>query len=352
MAVDKSSVSYMKGYLKHAMEFEKYVYIWSQAMNDANCRMRQIYDERKRLENTKAATKKRLTSLEDTNERQHRYKESEAARYRKKTKNTLVTTFVLLALLFLVGAGIGYALLNEPDITFAIPRGAVIPVLGLSVMVVGSIFTGILPICLGVFFSNKRKAVQFEEEAKELASRTSERRQQMILQAQESEAENDWVVNHIEEAVVSERQEEIQNALIAAKNNLAQIYSENVLPPKYRSLTAVATLYEYLETGRCNTIRGHGGIYDTYEVEKIQLEQLYQMMQTNAKLSNIEENQRYICQELRQANRTLSSINSSLTEIEKTNAEIAKNTAISAAANQQTAAAVRWMAWNAWANGY
>ncbi len=352
MAVDKSSVSYMKGYLKHAIEFEKYVYIWSQAMDEVNCRMRQIYSERKRLESTKATARTRLASLDDTNERQRRYKESEAARYRKKSKNALVTTVVLLILLFLIGVGIGYALLNDPDTTFIIPRGAVIPVLGVTVMIVGSLFTGILPICLGVFFSNKSKAVRFQKEAKQLASRASGRRQEIILQAQESEAENDWIVNNIEESVVSQRQEEIHNALITAKNNLLQIYSENVLPQKYRSLTAVATLYEYLETGRCNTIQGHGGIYDTYEVEKIHLAQLQQMVQMNETLSRIEDNQRYICQELRQANRTLPSINASLSEIEKTNAEIAKNTAISAAANQQTAAAAQWMAWRAWANGY
>ena len=174
----------------------------------------------------------------------------------------------------------------------------------------------------------------------------------MILQAQESQAENDWIVNNIEETVVNQRQEEIHNALVAAKNSLMQIYSENVLPQKYRTLTAVATLYEYLETGRCNTIQGHGGIYDTYEVESLHLAQLQQMVQMNQTLSRMEDNQRYICQELRQANLTLSSINASLNEIEKTNAEIAKNTAISAAANQQTAVATSWLAWRAWANGY
>lgn len=307
MAVNKNSVSYMKGYLKHAIEFEKYVYIWSQAMDEVNSRMRQIYSERRRLENTKATARNRLTSLEDTNERQRRYKESEAVRYRKNAKIALILGFVFIA---------------------------------------------ILPICVGVYFFNKNKAICLEEEAKQFASKASARRQEMILQAQESEAENDWIVNNIEETVVNQRQEEIHNALIAAKNNLMQIYSENVLPQKYRTLTAVATLYEYLETGRCNTIQGHGGIYDTYEVESLHLAQLQQMVQMNRTLSRMEDNQRYICQELRQANRTLSSINASLNEIEKTNAEIAKNTAISAAANQQTAAATSWLAWRAWANGY
>ena len=278
MGINYNNPIVMKDYLKYALEFEKYVYIWSRAMDEANCRMRQIYSERKRLKNAKETTGTQLASLNDTNQRQQRYKESEAARYRKKSKNTLVTTAVLLTLLFLIGVGIGYALLTDTNTTFVIPRSAVIPVLGLTVMIVGSIFTGILPICLGIFFSNKRKAAQFEKEAKELAGHASVRRQEMILQTRQSEMENNWIVNNVEESVVSKRQEEIQNALINAKNNLLQIYSENVLPQKYRSLTAVATLYEYLETGRCNTVQGHGGIYDTYEVEKIHLEQLFRII--------------------------------------------------------------------------
>lgn len=352
MAVDKNSVSYMKDYLKYAVEFEKYVYIWSKAMDEVNCHMRQIYNERTRLENTKTAATGRLVSLGDVNEQQRRYKENEAARYRKKSKNTLVVCAVLFAVLFLIGAGTGYVALNDTDTTFSIYKVGVCLVVGLVFMVIGSIFTGVLPVCLGIFFSNKRKAVQLEKEANHLAGGASAERQKIILQARKSEAENDLIVNNAEEAVASQRQEEIHNALVVAKNNLSQIYSENVLPQKYRSLTAVATLYEYLETGRCNTIQGHGGIYDTYEVEKIHLEQLKQMIQMNKTLSRIEDNQRYICQELRQANRTLSSINVSLSEIEKSNAKIAKNTAISAAANQQTAAAAQWMVWRAWANGY
>lgn len=351
MAVDKNSIVYMKGYLKFALEFEKNVYIWSQAMNKANSRMKQIYSERKSLEDRKTKTKNHLDSLGASNERQRIQKESEAANYRNKAKNNLIAIAVSLIVLFILGLILGYAVINQPDVTLSIPEKFVMPLLGFATMIIGSLFTGLLPACLGRYVSNKKYAASLEEEAKELASGDSCRRKEILLRELESEAENDWIVNNIEEAVVVERQEEIQKALIAAKNNLMQIYSENVLPQKYRTLTAVATLYEYLETGRCNTIQGHGGIYDTYEVEKIHLAQLQQMVQMNETLSRIEDNQRYICQELRQANRTLSSINASLSEIEKTNAEIAKNTAISAVANQQTAAAAQWMAWRTWANG-
>ncbi len=352
MAVDKSSVSYMKDYLKYALEFEKYVYIWSQTMNDINDRMRQLYSERKRLETIRSSTQNSLSSLDTVNNRQRKYKEQEAERYKRKAKNSITVTIVILAVLFVIGCGIGASLLSNPNQEFTIPKALVMPILGLAVMVIGSLFTGVLPICIGVIISNKSKASRFAQEAKQMNSQASRRRQEIILQARESDVDNDWAVNVIEESAINKRQEEVHEALLTAKKNLAQVYSENALPAKYRNLTAVATLYEYLETGRCNTIQGHGGIYDTYEVEKIAMESLRQQIITNQTLSRMEDNQRYICQELRQANRTLSSISSSLNEIEKTNAEIAKNTAISAVANQQTAAATSWLAWNVWANGY
>lgn len=307
MSVNKNSLPYMKEYLKYALEFEKYVYIWSKAMDDANYRMKQIYDNRRRLNSTKRQARNQLDSLDNASKEQRQSKECEAARYRKKAKIALI---------------------------------------------IGFVFFSVLPICLVVRYVYKNKAENLEEEAKQLTNKNSLRRQEEILQAQESDSENDWVVNVVEESVINKKQEEIQNALIIAKNNLSQIYSENILAPKYRNFTAVATLYEYIDTGRCTTIQGHGGIYDTYETEKIHIEQLRQMVQMNKTLSKIESNQRLICRELMNVNQTLSRISSSLDEIEKTNAEIAKNTAISAIADKQTAAATSWLAWNAWANGY
>ena len=52
-------------------------------------------------------------------------------------------------------------------------------------------------------------------------------------------------------------------------------------------------------------------------------------------------------QELRQANATLSNINSCVKDIRETNQQIAHNTAISAEANRQTAAATQYLAWQA-----
>ncbi len=352
MALDTNTVSYMKGYLQHAITFEKNVYIWSQSMRDINKRVERLYDERARLETAKATAKSSLASLNNSNDVLQKNKERDAVRYKKRSKTALTVMLVTMIILFGLGCGVGFLLINIPNITLTIPKGTVIPVLGITFLLIGSLFTGIVPICIGISIFSKNKSSNLENEARALASKTSQKRQEILLKAQEDEAENDWVVNIIEESVINKEQDEIHKQLQIAQNNLNQIYSLNVLPLKYRNLNAVATFYEYLVTGRCNTIQGHGGIYDTYEVEKIQIEQLRQQIQMNATLGRMEDNQRMICQEIRQANQTLSGIKSHLSEIERTNEEIAHNTAISAAANQQTAEAAQWMAWRSWANGY
>lgn len=48
---------------------------------------------------------------------------------------------------------------------------------------------------------------------------------------------------------------------------LAQLYSCNILHPKYRNFVAVSSIYEYFDTGRCSALEGSGGAYDIYERE-------------------------------------------------------------------------------------
>ncbi len=348
MAVNKSSVAYMKDYLKYALDFEKYVYIWSTSMNNANDQMRSIYFQRNQLENIRDSAHKSIVSLDTRYSNRQRHSANEAIRYKKKAHNSLIVLIIDLLICLMFGIWMfNFGMRSDNDLSVT-----AILILSIIATVVFYIFTFVGPIATASYTTNKSNYKKSMAEADSSSINSERRRQEIILKEKEKQADNDYKLSIIEETELQEKQNEISTALQSAKKNLAQVYSEDVLPAKYRNLTAVATLYEYLETGRCNTIQGHGGIYDTYEVEKIAMERLRQQIITNQTLSRIEDNQRYICQELRQANQTLSRISSSLSEIEKTNAEIAKNTAISAVANQQTAAATSWLAWNAWANGY
>ncbi len=341
----------MQEYLKHALEFEKYVYIWSNAMDTVNEKKRQIYADRKQLEHTRTSIMSSLSTLDSGIDRKRKQKEKELVEAQKKVKGAYTATAIAFFILFLIGVGVGSIILSLPNKELAIPRAMVIPVMCLTFLTIGSLFTGIAPVCIGMIASRKNRIAKLENDLKQL-SINSQNRQTAILEAKKAAAEKDYQNNLAKEKAFSTHQEEIHRVLQVAKQKLEEIYEKNVLPAKYRNFTAVASMYEYLETRQCNTIEGHGGIYDTYETERIALATLYQLIMMNEKLSRIEDYQRYIYQELREANQTLSEMKNSLYRIEKTNEEIAKNTAISAIANQQTAAATQWMAWNAWANGY
>lgn len=331
--VDKTSVTYMKGYLRHALEFEKYVYIWTQAMEEANARMLQLYDRRRALEQARESKAGQLEVFDETSARKKKSREKDAVRFKKKARRKLVAIAALVALLiFMIKR------------TFTHLGGIAFRISGLCV----PIFWAII-ILLILFLCDRNKSKNSGWEAK---NEGGSRRQKALLEAEVADLESELAYDCVLEEETGVKQDEIHKALMAAKEGLRKIYAVNALPEKYQNIVAVATMCEYLETGRCNTIQGHGGIYDTYETERIQMAQLWQLMQINQRLEGIEASQRYICQEITRANGMLSNIQSSLGRIEKTNEQIAQNTAITAAAAQQTAAAVRWFQWNAWANGY
>lgn len=343
MAVNTNSVSYMKEYLKHAITFEKNVYVWSNAMRKMNARVEDIYRERAMLESDKEKASQKLKSLKSTNEALLKKNKQDAVKYKKRTKVSMTVMIVSMIVFALLGCGIGAMILNDPGTTLLIPRAIVIPLFAIVMLVVGPLFTGVVPICLGIYIYSKNKASKAENEAKVLSSNEHLKQQESMLKDQIDKLELEWVDNVIRESIINQDQEEIKEQLKIAQRNLDQIYSMNVLTSdEYKNLTAVTTLYEYLETGVCDRINGSGGIYDTYRREKIELERLRLQCEMN---ETMKDTKRMISREMQQVRETVQGFGDSLREISRTNAEIAQNTAISAAANQQTAEAARWLEW-------
>lgn len=349
MSEKSPHVSFMKDYLKHALEFEKYVYIWSNSMNKANKQMRSIYSRRSELEGIRDSAHHALESLNSGCVNKRNEPDKEIAPYKNKARITFGILIIDIIVIIIGSFAAIIEIQNHSEAPFEIPKIIALTI-GCAIPVFVSTIIG--PICLGIYVFNRKKYKQLIKKNSLIYSEDSRRRQEILLTEKERQAENNWVITVAEESVLSEKQKEISIALQSAKKRLSEIYSKNILPTKYRSLNAVATLYEYLETGRCNTIQGHGGIYDTYETDLQRGLIIKTLTDIRDSMHRIEANQQLLYRELQQVNQTLSSINSSLTEIKTTNSEIAKNTAISAVANQQTAASTRWMAWNAWANGY
>lgn len=337
-----TDVEYLKEYLKYATMFEKNYYIWSQALNEANKQKSNIYNNKKILQEKYDKTKS-MYAPRNTDDIILKYKNEE----RQNRRISRIAKFIFIveicfAVLFTVIISV-----NEKGISLTANNIFLL----LLIALLGA-FAGVCNLVgigsLVIWRKFKCKADYSKKEAESFARTVPSN----LIGIEFERYQNEIGKCTLQEKKLTERQNEICRALNMAQDNLNRLYSENILPEKYRSFNAVATMYEYLETGRCNTIQGHGGIYDTY-VKDLQMGIIIQNLESiNASLSRIEVNQQFLYNELRQANSTLQTINSSLADIKTTNAQIARNTAISAEANRQTAAAAQWFTWRAWARGF
>lgn len=104
MGTEKGNVSFMREYLKYVVEFEKYVYIWTNSMNYANNQMRAIYAKRSKLEKVRNTTSDSLNTMDARLLGQQQYYAREAARFKKKATVALVVLMIDVLICLAIGA--------------------------------------------------------------------------------------------------------------------------------------------------------------------------------------------------------------------------------------------------------
>lgn len=82
------------------------------------------------------------------------------------------------------------------------------------------------------------------------------------------------------------------------KKELIDFYSKNIIYPKYRNLPAIASFYEYFESGRCDSLEGNYGAYNIYEDEKRKDMIISQISEIIQNLEAIKENQYQLYQRI------------------------------------------------------
>ena len=317
---------YMSQYLEYVVEFEKYVWIWTNAMNTANNQLQMLYRKRNSLDN---AVSHGINENKELNLRyaaQANIRKKDSKKFLKRAVLSVIGFIVIIMVLLVI------FVLNKSGITKY--TEAAYP------LVWGGIFLFFFGIYnINRYFKNKQSISQMKKFDVNSAS-------EALVKNRKNQAELYRINSKEEELKIKEKQSEIFTALQDAKSSLRDIYAVNVLPERYRSFCAAATMLGYLQTGRCTAIQGHGGIYDTYEID-MQNRAIITTLEEIKNISlQIEANQQLLLSEMQQANRTLTNINQTVNRIDVTTKQIEKNTAISAAANQQTAAAASWIAWN------
>lgn len=77
---------------------------------------------------------------------------------------------------------------------------------------------------------------------------------------------NKQITKNFEQAALLENQLEIiANNYNETKEVLDRFYDLNIIYKKYRNMPAVFAFYEFIESGRCNKLKGHKGAYNIYE---------------------------------------------------------------------------------------
>ena len=317
---------YMSQYLEYVVEFEKYVWIWTNAMNTANNQLQMLYRKRNSLDNAVSQGINENKALNLRYAAQANIRKKDSKKFLKRAVLSVIGFIVIIMVLLVI------FVLNKSGITKY--TEAAYP------LVWGGIFLFFFGIYnINRYFKNKQSISQMKKFDVNSAS-------EALVKNRKNQAELYRINSKEEELKIKEKQSEIFTALQDAKSSLRDIYAVNVLPERYRSFCAAATMLGYLQTGRCNAIQGHGGIYDTYEID-MQNRAIITTLEEIKNISlQIEANQQLLLSEMQQANRTLTNINQTVNRIDVTTKQIEKNTAISAAVNQQTAAAASWIAWN------
>jgi len=94
-------------------------------------------------------------------------------------------------------------------------------------------------------------------------------------------------------------------SLNSLENALDEMYSMNIIFPKYRNLVAISAIYEYLASGRCSQLEGRDGAYNIYEMELRQNIVIGQLSTIINNLEMVKENQFTLYQEITKANATV-----------------------------------------------
>lgn len=122
-----------------------------------------------------------------------------------------------------------------------------------------------------------------------------------------------------------EHNDNIVPSCIQTEELIDKIYSLDIIHPKYRNFFAIAQIYEYLDTGRCDTLEGPNGAYNLYEQELRQNTIINRLDQVIDQLKELNETMHYICSSIQTTNNLLSQISSQIAQVEANTACIAYN---------------------------
>lgn len=111
---------------------------------------------------------------------------------------------------------------------------------------------------------------------------------------------------------------------------LDRYYASEIIYPKYRTLPALTSIYEYFMTGRCTELTGPHGAYNLYEDELRKDTVISQLNTVIENLEQIRQNQYMLYQQVKAIQENTAVIASELKQIKGYTVQIAQLTALNA----------------------
>lgn len=109
-------------------------------------------------------------------------------------------------------------------------------------------------------------------------------------------------------ALMQQDIDSLVNECSANKGKLKNLYDTGPLHPKYSNWVAAATIYEYLDTGRCTELTGYHGAYNLYEREIIANRVLDSLSSIQYNTGRISNTQQLIRSQLAECNRNVEAL--------------------------------------------
>lgn len=121
-----------------------------------------------------------------------------------------------------------------------------------------------------------------------------------------------------------------QTKLNETKAMIDRFYASEIIHPKYRTLPALTSIYEYFMTGRCTELTGPHGAYNLYEDELRKDTVISQLNTVIENLEQIRHNQYMLYQQVKGIQENTAVIASELQQIMGYTVQIAQLTALNA----------------------
>ena len=122
----------------------------------------------------------------------------------------------------------------------------------------------------------------------------------------------------------------MQKPLDESRALLDRYYASEIIYPKYRTLPALTSIYEYFMTGRCTELTGPHGAYNLYEDELRKDTVISQLNTVIENLEQIRHNQYMLYQQVKAIQENTAVIASELNQIKGYTVQIAQLTALNA----------------------